>query len=139
MHIPYWLVHQNAVQQRQRGDFSNQVKVLYRFYCDFLPSNFNLGLYREFHETALADLQLENRTGIDYLISYYDTLLTNTRLVMNDAVARDVIDLSRGEGERAMFQKLRFAWRNGATNLKTRKRLGGLLTEEEKTEFDKGG
>lgn len=78
--------------------------------------------------------------GIQHLMNYYHGAL-KTSAALSDRVASDLVISLREETDpnRPVFKMMRMAWRNGALNLKTRKRVGDLLKKEEKAEFDKGG
>lgn len=132
----YQSLHDIAVQQRDQG-VDGALEPLYAFWSNFLVDKFNVGMYEEFKSMALGELGEGNDSGSKHLSRYYSQLLNNS-LPMTDRIATDLVTLARQEKDssRPVFHMIRLAWRNGATNLKTRKRLGDLLTIEEKTEFD---
>lgn len=138
VHEDYLALHDKAITQRMEHHLDGALSVLYSFWSTFLVGNFNISMYKEFVELALGDLHDGNGNGKVHLLRYYDSLLAS-KTPMSERIAMDIVMMAREEtgDRRPTFQKLRTAWRNGATNLKTRKRLGDVLTVEEKTEFDK--
>ena len=135
----YLSLHDIAFQQRQMG-VKDALEPLYHFWTDFLVDKFNLGMYQEFKNTAINDAQEGNESGMDYLVRYFGKILSGP-IPISQRLAEDVVNLSRDKRSepRLMFQIMRAAWRNGATNMKTIKRLGDVLTIEEKAELDKSG
>jgi hypothetical protein len=135
----YQSLHDVAFQQRQHG-VEGALEPLYSFWSDFLVDKFNVGMYQEFKTAATNDLQQGNGSGMSHLVQYYGKLLGGP-IPVSERLAADMVNLLREEkGEdRALFHALRTAWRNGATNMKTIKRLGEVLTAEEKAELDKSG
>lgn len=135
----YQSLHDVAFQQRQLG-VEGALEPLYSFWGDFLVDKFNLGMYQEFKTTAISDLQQGNGSGLSHLVRFYGKLLGGP-VPVSERLASDMASLLRDEksGDRAIFHTLRTAWRNGATNMKTIKRLGEVLTAEEKAELDKSG
>jgi len=113
---------------------------LYSFWGDFLVDKFNVGMYEEFKTTAVNDSQMGSSSGMIHLVRYYTKILTGS-VPVSERLASDMVTLSREEksDDRTIFHALRAAWRNGATNLKTIKRLGDVLSVEEKAELDKSG
>lgn len=138
VHEDYLSLRDKAIVQQQTQHFEGALAVLYPFWSTFLVDNFNLSMYQDFATFAANDVKAGNDNGQTHLLQFYETLLAS-RAPMSDRVAADVVDAARQEtnNDRPLFRKLRAAWRNGATNLKTRKRIGDLLTAEEKAEFDK--
>lgn len=135
----YQSLHDVALQQRQLG-VEGALEPLYSFWGDFLVDKFNLGMYQEFKTTALNEREQGNDSGMSHLIRYYSKLLAGP-IPVSERLASDMVDLLREDKseDRAVFHALRAAWRNGATNMKTIKRLGDVLTAEEKAELDKSG
>jgi len=130
-----------ALSQREHSHFDGALAPLYPFWSEFLsaPSQFNLGMYEDFKTWALEDHEKGNDNGKKHLIKFYDTMLTS-RTPMTERIATDIVEIARKESgaDRPVWLKLRAAWRNGATNMKTRKRLSDLLTQEEQGELDRG-
>ncbi|KAL2430600.1 hypothetical protein ABEF95_011562 [Exophiala dermatitidis] len=135
----YQSLHDVALQQRQLG-VEGALEPLYSFWGDFLVDKFNLGMYQEFKSTALNEREQGNDSGMSHLIRYYSKLLAGP-IPVSERLASDMVDLLREDKSEdcAVFHALRAAWRNGATNMKTIKRLGDVLTAEEKAELDKSG
>lgn len=113
---------------------------LYNFWTDFLVDKFNLGMYQEFSSVAASEQQEGNDSGILHLVRFFGKILTGP-IPISERLAADMVNLSRDDkfDKRPVLQILRGAWRNGATNMKTIKRLGDILTAEEKAELDKSG
>ncbi|KIX95404.1 uncharacterized protein Z520_08921 [Fonsecaea multimorphosa CBS 102226] len=135
----YLSLHDMAFQQRQIG-VEGALEPLYNFWTDFLVDKFNVGMYQEFKTTAVGDLDEGSDSGMSHLVRYFGKLLS-APVPISERLASDMIALYRDEkpDKRPIFQTLRAAWRNGATNMKTIKRLGDILTAEEKAELDKSG
>ncbi|OAP54421.1 hypothetical protein AYL99_11522 [Fonsecaea erecta] len=135
----YLSLHDLALQHRQMG-VEGAMEPLYNFWTDFLVDKFNVGMYQEFKSTAVGDFHEGRESGMSHLVRYFGKLLS-APVPISDRLASDMIALYRDEkpDKRPVFQTLRAAWRNGATNLKTIKRLGDILTAEEKAELDRSG
>lgn len=135
----YLSVHETAFQQRQIG-VEGALEPLYSFWCDFLVDKFNLGMYQEFEAYAVSDSQAGSDSGMSHLVRYFGKVLGGP-IPISERLASDMVNLSREDkgNDRPLFQTLRAAWRNGATNMKTIKRLGDVLSAEEKAELDKSG
>lgn len=130
-----------ALKQRAENHFDGAVVPLYPLWAEFLsvPNQFNVGMYEDFKAWALEDEEKGNDNGKKHLVQFYDAMLSGVS-PMTERLSKDVVDIARAESgvSRPVWLKLRAAWRNGATNLKTRKRLTELLTSEEKNELDRG-
>jgi hypothetical protein len=128
-----------AFHQYHMG-IAGALEPLYNFWAGFLAGNFNANMYQEFKTTAMNDLRQGNSNGLAYLVRYFNKILS-APLPLSERLASDMVELAREESvaSRTIFQALRAAWRNGATNMKTIKRLGDALTAEEKAELDKSG
>ncbi|KIV78837.1 hypothetical protein PV11_06447 [Exophiala sideris] len=135
----YQSLHDVAVQQHQQG-VEGALEPLYSFWGDFLVDKFNLGMYQEFQAMAVKDSDEGSDSGMKHLVRYFGMVLGG-RIPISERLATDMVNLSREEktNDRPLFHTLRAAWRNGATHMKTIKRLGDVLTAEEKAELDKSG
>ena len=77
--------------------------------------------------------------GMTNLVQYYDESMLGQK-VMSDDIAHDFVDLVKSEGsskERPAFDKLRAAWRNGATNMKNRKKIGTMIDADLKAQLER--
>ena len=137
--MTYPEVHAASFRDREQGA-PDALKTLYNFWSMFLIDKFNLSMYQDFKTVALQDREEGDNFGVNLLLNYYDTVLKRP-LPVNDAVASDLVSLLREEADSQgrVHKMLRLAWRNGALNLKTRKKIAELLRPEEKASFDKGG
>lgn len=140
IHEDYVTLREQAWKQRAENHFGGALLVLYPLWADFLavPHQFNVAMYEDFKSWALEDEEKGNDNGKKYLVKFYDAMLGGNN-AMSDRISTDIVAIARGEsgGNRPTWSKLRGAWRNGATNLKTRKRLADLLTPEEREELDR--
>ncbi len=137
--VSYNALHDSSLKQREQG-IEGAMKPMYSFWANFLVDKFNNGMYSEFKRLAEADLKEDDAAGIEHLMSYYRGALKSSA-ALSEHVALDLVSSLREEKDanRPVFKMMRIAWRDGALNLKTRKRIGDLLRDEEKAEFDKGG
>jgi hypothetical protein len=137
--VSYIALHESSLQQRDQG-IEGAMTPMYSFWANFLVDKFNDGMYTEFKRLADADLEEGDTIGMQHLINYYHGAL-KSQAALSEHVVIDLVTLLREEKEphRPIFKMLRIAWRDGALNLKTRKRIGDILTDVEKSEFDKGG
>ena len=98
-------------------------------------------MYEEFRQLALEDAsQRESTTGLRNLLQYYEESVLGNKLISDDAIARDFVDLVKLETnskERPAFAKLRAAWRNGAYNMKNRSKLSKFVDSDLKAELDR--
>ena len=135
---PYELLRDRALEQRLYGDASATMESLYKFWSHFLVRNFNARMYDEFHALALADSSQGSNSGMNHLIRYYEALLSGQN-PLTDRHASDLVQLVQTESDvsRPAFQKLRTAWRNGAFNLKSRKRVDMIITPTLRAELEK--
>ena len=95
-------------------------------------------MYSHFRTLAFQDSSRGAGSGLGHLIRYYEALLSG-QTPLSDRLAGDLVDLVQNETDesRQAFQKLRTAWRNGAFNLKSRKKIDLLLTPELRAELEK--
>ena len=137
--VTYTALHDSSLEQRDHG-VAGAMTPMYSFWANFLVDKFNDGMYSEFKKFAEFDLGEGDSTGFQHLLSYYHAALKSTA-ALSEHVATDLVRSLREEKDasRPIFKMVRIAWRDGALNLKTRKRIGNLLSDDEKTEFDKGG
>ena len=135
---PYESLHDRALEQRLFGDLGATMESLYKFWSHFLVRNFNARMYDEFHALALEDSSQGFNSGINHLIRYYEALLSG-QTPLTDRHASDLVQLIQNESDvsRPAFQKLRTAWRNGAFNLKSRKRVDMIIAPSLRAELEK--
>lgn len=97
-------------------------------------------MYEEFRNTAFEDAdKRESKVGLENLVQYYNAAMLGEK-VMADGIARDYVDLVKNEGPgpaRPAFDKLRAAWRNGATNMKNRKKMSQILDPNLKDQLER--
>lgn len=140
IHEEYPVLYDRAQSQRAEGYVDDAVKALYNFWAEFLcvPNQFNVSLYEDFKNWALEDLKNGHENGKAHLVRFYDAML-GSKTAVTERIARDIVSIARAEdkNDRPLWKKLRAAWRNGATNMKTLKRLTDVLTVEEKAELDR--
>ena len=135
---PYESLRNRALEQRLYGDTSATMESLYKFWSHFLVRNFNSRMYDEFHALALEDSNQGLNSGVNHLIRYYEAVLSGQN-PLTDRHASDLVQLVQSEldGPRPAFQILRTAWRNGAFNLKSRKRIDTAITPTLRAELEK--
>ena len=128
--------------QRERasgGVCHYDMDILYQFWSHFLIRNFNARMYQEFCVTAFEDADKYHLSvGLKHLIQFYNESILGQKVV-SDQIARDFLDLVMGEctkKERPAFYKLRAAWRNGAFNMKNRKKLDSMIDTSLKAELE---
>lgn len=96
-------------------------------------------MYEEFRQLALDDAKSRHSdVGLKSLIKYYSETLDSQHIIRHK-VAKDYVDLVKSEDtdrERPAFKQLRSAWRNGALNLKNRKRISDLVDVELRTALE---
>jgi len=77
--------------------------------------------------------------GLKNLISFYGASLSSSTL-MRERVARHYVELVASEihgTRKPAFKQLRSAWRNGALNLRNRKRISAFITDELRTSLER--
>ncbi|KAL1980553.1 hypothetical protein VTN96DRAFT_3959 [Rasamsonia emersonii] len=142
VHVSYSVFRKQALEKRDHtiNDGEHDMDVLYHFWSHFLVNNFNAKMYDEFKNLALDDHRKGSATtGFNCLVQFYDSMLMSSR-VLPDQVAKDLVDLVETESTtngRPLFHKLRSAWRNGAFNLNSRKKIDQIISENLKAELDK--
>lgn len=138
----YTLLRRNALDQRQRaapGECPYDMDVLYQFWSHFLIRNFNTGMYNEFRQLAFQDSEQGCATGMNNLIKYYSEALSSQH-PLRSRVARHYVELVKSEShgsDRPAFEQLRMAWRNGALNMKNRKKISDYVDADLKAELDR--
>ena len=132
---------QDGLRQREQSALGKDhfdMTSLYGFWSHFLVGHFNPRMYEEFHRLALEDG--ESSTGMRNLLQYYDESILSQRNVLDDNVARDVVDLVNAESsksERPILTKLRAVWRNGAFNLRNRSKLAKFVGPDLKADLER--
>ncbi|KAJ9663739.1 hypothetical protein H2201_005460 [Coniosporium apollinis] len=127
----YSEIREKALVQRSAaiGKCPYDMDVLYQFWAHFLIRNFNTSMYDEFRSLAFEDFQNGSVVGMNNLVRYYGHALTS-EIVIRERIARHYVDLVKWENpdqEKPAFKQLRSAWRNGALNMKNRKRISGYV------------
>ncbi|KAG0649709.1 putative HTH La-type RNA-binding [Hyphodiscus hymeniophilus] len=125
------------------ADTHHDMKVLYEFWAHFLVRNFNHNMYAEFRTYALEDAQRNASVGLEQLSRYYDQVLSKPK-VISDTLAAHYIELVKNEKASAeanshtpAFARLRASWRNGALDMKSRKKIDSLVGAELKQELER--
>ena len=141
--IPYAQVYANAKQQRQMngaGQTSWDMDLLYRFWTHFLLRNFNNRMYDDFRTFAAEDAAHGSGIGMDCLLDYYSQALFSQDRPIRTKVARDFVSLADGEGaetDKPAFRRLRAAWRNGEMNIRSRKVLQEIMSDDLRMSLDR--
>lgn len=133
---PYLHLRMKALQQRDEASTGNcpyDLDVLYQFWSHFLIRNYNHRMYGEFKYYATEDVQKRNNsTGMQNLLQFYAKALASSTPI-RDHIVKDYVEMVKGESTTLQgqgFKQLRQAWRNGALNLKNRKKLNDIVDEE---------
>ncbi|TVY81575.1 putative HTH La-type RNA-binding protein [Lachnellula suecica] len=138
----YTSYHDRALKHREMsapGETHHDMKTLYEFWTHFLCRNFNLTMYNEFRSLAYEDSRSHAMTGMKNLITYYDETLNSKKKVIPEALACHYVELVKSEEspERPAFQKLRAAWRNGALDMKSRKKIDNFVDQKLREELER--
>lgn len=122
------------------GETHPDMKLLYEFWSHFLCRNFNSSMYAEFRQLALEDARNGSLSGVKNLVSYYDEILNSKRKVIPATLAQHYVEVVKDETseERPAFQKLRNAWRNGALDMKSRKKIDNFVDAKLREELERG-
>lgn len=139
---PYVQLHQKALDQRKQaatGTCPYDLDVLYQFWSHFLIRNFNRRMYAEFKGLAKSDADdRHNGVGLQNLVQFYAKALASSNPI-RDHVVNDYVELVKNEPQitsNLAFKQLRQAWRNGALNLKNRKKLADIVDESLRTRLE---
>lgn len=140
---PYNEIRSRALQSRgssPTGDIDNDMKVMYQFWAHFLIRNFNPQMYEEFRKYAFEDAARQAPFGVNHLITYYDEVLNSKKRTIPEVFARHYIELVKAEDaakDRPAFAKLRAAWRNGALDMKSRKKIDNFVDPTLREELER--
>lgn len=96
-------------------------------------------MYYEFRRLALEDNHNNAPVGMEQLILYYDETLNNKKKTINEVLAGHYIDVVKGVEspiQQSAFVKLRASLRNGALDLKSRKKIDNLLDARLKEQLE---
>ena len=142
----YTDVRARALRSRESSaapETHHDMKVLYEFWAHFLVRNFNCNMYAEFRTYALEDAQRNATVGLEQLGRYYDQVLGKSK-VISDTLASHYVELVKNEKAAAepnastpAFARLRVSWRNGALDMKSRKKIDNLVGADLKEELER--
>lgn len=100
-------------------------------------------MYSEFRDYAIEDFKQSMTVGMEALVDYYNETLKSKNKVIPDILARHYIELVKFEKQtangdvRLAFAKLRAAWRDGALDMKSRKKIDNLVDPELREELER--
>lgn len=130
-------------------DCPHNLGILYGFWAHFLVRNFNQNMYEEFHSLALADHhERQVDVGLNELLKYYRDAFSNGTYPIRNIVAKDYVELARldmgsnqdanhaADNNRRALRQLRSQWRDGATDMRNRKKLAAFLDDEIKAALE---
>lgn len=133
---PYLQLRHKALEQRKRatkGTCPYDLDVLYQFWSHFLIRNFNNSMYLEFKRYAEEDAKdRQSQTGLQNLLKYYDQALHSHNTVPIQ-VAKDygiLAQRQQGKQDGQAYKTLHRSWRDGALDLRNRKRMSDVLEVE---------
>lgn len=139
---PYVQLRVKALKQREQaatGACPYDLDVLYQFWSHFLIRNFNNRMYGEFKFFAGDDAQQRRSpVGLQNLVQFYAKALASSNPI-RDHIVKDYVVLVKSEPSILNGQahkQLRQAWRNGALNLKNRKKLSDILDDDIKQSLE---
>jgi hypothetical protein len=136
----YLNVRDRAIQQHKFYQPCYDMNVMYQFWEHFLVRNFNARMYMEFRTFAMADASTRNDfQGLNSLLKYYGKAMSHD-VPIRRTVAHDYVSLVKSEpihSDRPAFKQLRAAWRDGALNMKNRKRVKDFLDKAMEQELDR--
>lgn len=130
---PYNDIRARALRNRgssPAADVDNDMKIMYHFWAHFLIRNFNPRMYEEFRKFSFEDAARQAMFGMNLLITYYDEVLNSKKRTIPEVFAKHYIELVKAENpanDRPAFAKLRAAWRNGALDMKSRKKIDNFV------------
>ncbi|SMY20234.1 unnamed protein product [Zymoseptoria tritici ST99CH_1A5] len=139
---PYMQLRVKALDQREQaatGTCPYDLNVLYQFWSHFLIRNFNNKMYNEFKYFANNDAQeRHSANGLESLVQFYSKALASSS-VIRDHIVKDYVKLVKSDPpmlQGLAHKQLRQAWRNGALNLKNRKKLTDVVDEPFKASLE---
>ncbi|KAF2084445.1 hypothetical protein K490DRAFT_49114, partial [Saccharata proteae CBS 121410] len=140
--VLYTELRNTALKQRasaSQGSCPYDLDVLYQFWSHFLIRNFNTSMYNEFRQLAHDDSsQRSSSVGMSNLLKYYSEALSSQSDI-RERIARHYVELVAAESAdngRPAFKQLRAAWRNGALNVKNRKKINMFIDASLRTSLE---
>lgn len=136
----YYTMRERALNQRNYHPCPYDMVVMYNFWSHFLVRNFNVRMYAEFRMLAMDDAAARGSLiGFNSLLKYYGGALAHDAPIRK-TVASDYVHFVRSEpreSDRPAFKQLRSAWRDGALNMKNRKRIKDFIDPALEAELDR--